>query len=195
MREQMDGGECGQVTTQECVQCPSRTQPSDSIGEQIMQVSAFFQEVITEECRILESVHYELRTPTPALGFKSLRSSSSCGASSASSVFRSLRARSSRAVLSGVLASGAQDIADVYVPKRPFSLEARPSCTGSSAWFLLCAFWICPQVAGARLKQCCGGSFCFFWRVPPHTFPILCLILSSLSVARLFFFFRLRPVT
>ena len=66
MREHMDGGECGQVTTQESVQCPSRTQPSDRIGEQIMQVSAFFQEVITEECRILESVHYELRTPTPA---------------------------------------------------------------------------------------------------------------------------------
>ena len=79
-----------------------------------------------------------LARPHWRLGFKSARSASLCGASSASSVFRSLLARSSRA-FPLVLASGAQGIADVYVPNQPFSLESRPSCIGSSAWFLSCA--------------------------------------------------------
>ena len=59
---------------------------------------------------------------------------------------RSLLAR----VPSGVLAIGAQGIADVYVPKSRFSLECRPSCVGSSAWILSCVFWICLQIAWLR---------------------------------------------
>ena len=37
------------------------------------------------------------------------------------------------------------------VQNRSFSMESRPSCIGSSAWFLSCAFWICLQIAGVRL--------------------------------------------
>ena len=64
--------------------------------------------------------------------------------------------------------SGAQGIADVYVRDRSFSMESTPSCIGSSAWFLSCAFWMCLQIAGVLLGQCCDGSVRFFWHVAPH---------------------------
>ena len=83
------------------------------------------QQVITEECRILKSVQFELGTPYQRLGLKSSRSASPCGASSASSMGRRLRARLAR-VPSNVLARGAQSIADVYVQNQPFTLESRP---------------------------------------------------------------------
>ena len=108
------------------------------------------QQVITEECRILELFHYKLGTPTPAAWIV-LETRHSLWCQQCQQCFpqspRSLIAR----VPSGVLASGAQGIANVYVPNRPFSLESGPSCIGSSAWFLSCAFWICLQIAGALL--------------------------------------------
>ena len=108
-----------------------------------------------------------LAHPHRRLGFKSSRSASPCGASSGRSVFRSLRARSSRAspLIRALMA-------DVYVPNRPFSVSpGRVRCMGSSAWFLSCAFWICLQIVGVRLGKSCDGSVWFFWHVPPHTSP------------------------
>ena len=78
-------------------------------------------EVITQEYRIPESVHCEVGTPTPAAWIQVFEKPLSLWCQQCSS-----------RVPSGVLASGAQGIADVYVPNRPFPMES----TGSSAWFV-----------------------------------------------------------
>ena len=96
-------------------------------------------EVVAEECRILESVNYELVTHTPAewvclfevrfsLRVQHLRQRSP-------QVTGSLLSLLSR-VLSGVLASVALCIANDNVQDRPFSLDSTPSRIRSSAWFL-----------------------------------------------------------
>ena len=51
-----------------------------------------------------------------------------------------------------VLANGAHVVAEVYVRDQPFTVNSRPSHVGASAWFLSCAFLICLQLAGVRLR-------------------------------------------
>ena len=86
------------------------------------------QKVITEECRIVKSVHCELGTPTKGARIQVLEKRLSLWCQQCQQHWpqspRSLLAR----VPSGVLARGAQNIADVHAQNQPFSLEARPSC-------------------------------------------------------------------
>ena len=89
------------------------------------------QQVITEKCRILELVQLELCTPTPAAWIQVLEKRLSLWCQQCQQhgpqIPRSLLGSDP----SGVLARGAQIIADVCVQNEPFSLDARPSCTGA----------------------------------------------------------------
>ena len=98
--------------------------------------AAQVHEVVAEECRILESVIYELVTYTPAewvrlfetrlsLNVEHIRQRFPQGTGS----LHSLPARTP----SGVLASMALCLASDHVRDRPLSLESTPSRIGSSA--------------------------------------------------------------
>ena len=124
-------------------QLPDPLQPARSLTDLLTAVAALLarrkthnapllhsawtvKQVITEECRILESVHCELGTLPPAAWILVLEKRLSVPAVPAGFP------QSPRPVLarvpSGVLASGAQGIADIYVQNRPFSVESKPSC-------------------------------------------------------------------
>ena len=77
-----------------------------------------------------------LARPHRWLGFESSRSASPCGVSSASNVFRSLRTRSSRAfpLMYWQVALRALPTCTSQISHSPW--KSRPSCIGSSAWFL-----------------------------------------------------------
>ena len=106
------------------------------------------QQIVTEDNRILGSINFELATYTPAAWTQVFKLRLSLW-------YQQQSQQSQRPLLSlvppDVPARDAQDVADVYVRDQPFTMDSRPSHVGS-AWFLSCAFWICLQVAGVRLR-------------------------------------------
>ena len=125
-----------------------------------------------------------LARPHPRLGFKSSRSASLCGAGRASSVFRSLRARSSRAfplvywqVALRALPTSTSQIGLRVVPLVRV-LELSPDCQSTPGVMLL---WL---------------GLVFLARASSHFLPILCLFFSSPSAVRLaLFFFKKTKIT
>ena len=108
-----------------------------------------------------------LARPHRRLGIKSSRSASPCAASSASSVSRSLRARSSPA-FPLVCWQGALRALPTSTSKISHSLWS-PGTVALGA--LRCSSRARSGFVSRLPEQCCGGSVCFFRRVPPHTFP------------------------
>ena len=151
------------------------------------------QQIIAEECRILESVHHELGTPAPAAWIQVLEKRLSCGASSASSVFRSLRARSSRAsplvcwrVAHGALPTSTSQIGHSQWSPGPVARGA-PRNSSRARSGLVSGL---PEHARDKAAVARFGSSgaCLLTYL-----PILCFVLSSPSVAKLaLFLIRLR---
>ena len=180
-------------------QLPDPLQPARSLTDLLTAVAALLarrpphraplllsawtvHQVITEECRILESVHCELGTPTPAAWIQVVKKRVSLCATSASSVFRSLRARSSRA-FPLVHWQVALRALPTSTSKISHSLESRPSCVGSSAWFLSCAFWICLQIASTPGVMLRWLGLVFLARASSH-FPRFCVCSALLRQRR-----------
>ena len=141
-------------------------------------------EVITEGYRILKSVHCELGTFPQAAWIQVFEKRLS--------LWCQLFPQSRRALyLWCILASGAQGIADVYVQYRPFSVESRPSSVGCSARSGFVTRLPEHAWGNAAMTQSGSSGTCLLTLL-----PILCLFLSSVSVARsVLFLIRLRPKT
>ena len=137
------------------------------------------QRVVTEEC-ILEFVHFELGTPTPAAWIQVFekRLSLRCqqfqqhGPQS----MRSLLARGSLLCIgecgSEHCRTSTSQIRHSLWSPGPVALGALRGSSRARSGFV------------SRLREhawckCCGGSICFFWRVPPHTFTDLKMCSSA----------------
>ena len=110
-------------------------------------------EFITEECRILESVHFELGTPTPAAWIQVFETRFLPVVPAVPAVFSAVSALAPRARPFWCIGAWRSGHCRPFSSKIGyFSMESKPSCIESCAWFLSCAFWICLQIAGVRLE-------------------------------------------
>ena len=119
------------------------------------------QQIVTEEYRILEVLNFELATHTPAAWIEVFGN------------FSSRNAPLFSLVPPDVLAHGAEDIAEVYVRRQPFTVDSRPSQVGASAWFLSCAFLDQSPTSRSSLEVT-QRRFVLSGHAPPHLIPSFC---------------------